>query len=31
VPFFSRLLAAEVLPNVTDQKQFPLKENDLEK
>jgi hypothetical protein len=26
-----RLLAAEILPNVTDQKIFFLKENDLEK
>jgi len=29
--FLPRLLAAEILPNVTDQKTFFLKENDLEK
>jgi hypothetical protein len=30
-PFLPRLLAAEILPNGTDQKTFFLKENDLEK
>jgi hypothetical protein len=30
-PFFSRLLLAEVLRNVTDKKIFFLKENDIEK
>jgi hypothetical protein len=29
--FLPRLLAAEILPNVTNQKAFFLKENDLEK
>ena len=29
--FLPRLLEAEILPNVTDQKTFLLKENDLEK
>jgi len=29
--FLPSLLAAEILPNVTDQKTFFLKENDLEK
>jgi hypothetical protein len=29
--FFPRLLAAETLPNVTDQKTYFIKENELEK